>query len=121
MDDTNEFIKAKSKPVTSPTKASRQASNLPVSMPDGVKRPTAARAEAEILRDLLSRMLDVTNSWATKLDVTIPAPFISNNYAFFAFPVIGHVIQNSVTSDGGQNFVVDGEPVIPVTSEVGNA
>jgi len=117
MDDTKESIKAKSKGVTSPTKASRQASNPPANTPAGVKPPTDKRGEAEILRDLLSRMLDVTNSWATKLDVTIPAPYISTNYAFFAFPVAGHVIQNSVTSDGGQNFMVDGEPVIPVTSD----
>jgi hypothetical protein len=115
MDDTKGSIKGKLNPVTSPTKASRQPLSQAENTPDGVKLPTDEKAE--IIRDLLSRLLDVTNSWKTKLDVTIPAPFISSEYIFFAFPLVGHVTENSVTSSGGQNFIVDKLPVIPVTSE----
>lgn len=115
MEDTKEFTKAKSKPVTSHTKASRQGLNVRQNTPAGVKLPTEERAEK--LREILARLKDVTHSWSTALDVTIPAPFISNNYVFFALPLNGHVIKNAVTSDGKQNFEVDGVLVIPVTSE----
>jgi hypothetical protein len=115
MADTKESTKARSKAVTSPIITSRQGLNVPQNTPDGAKLPTAARAEK--LRDLLARLKDVTHSWSLALDVTIPEPYISTNYIFFALPLNGHVIQNAVTSDGKQNFAVDGELVIPVTSE----
>lgn len=117
MEDTKESTKAKSKPVTSPTKASRQNSNAPQNTPVGVKRPMDAKAEAEKLREILARLKDVTHSWSLTLGVTMPAPFISTNHIIFAFPLSGHVIKNAVTSDGKQNFEVDGVLVIPVTSE----
>ena len=124
MADTNEFTKEKSKMVTSPISRSRLNSNPPQNMPDGKKLPTAKKAvtspeflaEAEKIRDLLARMKDVTHGWPCKLPSgRMPAPLISTNYDFviFAFPKGGHVIQNSVTSDGKQNFLVDGIPVIP--------
>jgi hypothetical protein len=115
MADTKEFTKAKSKAVTSPIKASRQASNQVQNTGVGVKLPTEEKAEK--LRDLLARLKDVTHSWSTTLDVTMPAPFISNDYVIIAFPKGGHVIENAVTSEGTQNFKVDNVLVIPVTSE----
>jgi hypothetical protein len=116
MDDTNVSTKAKSKAVTSPTKKSRQGLTQPQNTPVGVKPPTEERAET--IRDLLARLKDVTHSWSLALDMTMPLPYISTNYVFIAFPTGGHVIKNAVTSDGKQNFLVDGEPVIPVTSEI---
>ena len=115
MDDTNVFTKAKSKAVTSPIKRSRQGLTPPQNTPAGVKLPMEERAET--IRDLLARLKDVTHSWSLALDVTMPLPYISTNYVFLAFPTGGHVIENSVTSDGKQNFTVDNVSVIPVTSE----
>jgi len=115
MEDTKGSTKAKSKAVTSAIKPSRQGSNQPQNTPDGVKLPTDEKAEK--MRDLLARLKDVTHSWSLNLDVTMPAPYISTNYIYFAFPLNGHVIENAVTSEGAQNWKVDGELVIPVTSE----
>jgi hypothetical protein len=117
MADTNESTKAKSAEVTSVTKASRQNSNVPLSTSDGNKRPTDARAEAAKISELLARMKDVTHTWPCRLlSGKMPAPLIRKGYIVFAFPLGGHVIENSVTSEGKQNFTVDGTPVIPVTS-----
>ncbi len=46
-----------------------------------------------------------------------PAPLIANGHIIIALPDGGHVIKNAITSEGGQNFMVDGMLVIPVTSE----
>lgn len=121
MEDTKEFTKEKLKPVTSRTTASRQTLSAKQSTADGAKPPTVAKyvtKEAEKMRDLLARMKDVTHNWPSRqAGGTLPAPFITPEFIFFAFPLGGHVIQNAVTSDGKQNFLVDGVLVIPVTSE----
>lgn len=117
MEDINEFTKAKSKAVTSPTKTSRRPLNVQQNTKSGAKPHMDAKAEAEKVKEILARLKDVTHSWSLTLDVTMPAPFISTNHIIFAFPLAGHVIKNAVTSDGKQNFEVDGELVIPVTSE----
>jgi hypothetical protein len=125
MADINEFTKAKSKTDTSHTSASRQTLNAPLNIPAGVKPPMDVKAvTSEKMRDLLARMKDVTHTWPIKLpDGTtgelkaMPAPFISNRFIIFAFPIDGHVVKNAVTSDGSQNFEVDGVLVITVTSD----
>lgn len=118
MEEQKESTKAKLKVVTSRTEASRQASIAEQSTGDGAKLRTEAKAEAEKMRNMLARMIDVTHNWACKLPSgKMPAPHIANGFIIFAFPVGCHVIQNAVTSTGGQNFIVDNEPVIPVTSE----
>ena len=117
MDAINGSTKEKLKAVMSDTKASRQTSNVQPSTGNGVKPPMDAKAEAEKMREILARLKDVTHSWSLNLDVTMPAPFISTSHLIVAFPLAGHVIKNAVTSDGKQNFEVDGELVIPVTSE----
>ncbi len=120
MEDIKEFTEAKSKPVTSHTKRSRQASNAGQSTKDGAERLTAQKAvTSEKIVELLARMKDVTHTWPIKQeDGKMPAPFISNRFIIFAFPIDGHVIKNTFTSEGTQNFEVDGILVIPVTSEV---
>ena len=119
MEGTNESTKVKSKGVTSRTGASRQALNAPLNTPVGVKPPTDAKAvTSEKMRDLLARMKDITHTWPIRgMNGTMPAAFISNKFIYFAFPVDGHVVRNAVTSDGAQNFEVDGVLVIPVTSK----
>lgn len=115
MDDTNVSTKAKSKAVTSPTKASRPNSNAPQNTRAGNKPPTG---ESEKIIELLARMKDVTHNWPCRLKSgKMPAPLITPDYMVFAFPVGRHVIKNAVTSDGKQNFSVDGALVIPVTSD----
>ena len=117
MEDTKESIKARSKAVTSHTKVSRLHSNAPQNTPDGVEHITVGKVEAEKMRDLLARMKDVTHNWPCRMESgKMPAPLISTKYIIFAFPIEGHVLVNTVTSDGSQNFLVDGVPVIPVTS-----
>ena len=122
MEGTKESTKVKSKAVTSLTRQSRQTSNVPLSTNRGVEPPMEARVvtskESEKIIELLARLKDVTHSWPCKMKGQMPVPFISNEYIIFAFPKGGHVIENSVTSEGKQNFLVDGVPVIPVTSEV---
>jgi hypothetical protein len=34
-----------------------------------------------------------------------------------ALPMAGHVIVNTVTSDGKHDFIVDGQPIIPDVTE----
>lgn len=119
MADTKEFTKAKLKPVTSRTKPSRQPLNVVQNTNDGLKPLMEANAvTSEKMRDLLARMKDVTHTWPCRLPSgKMPKPFISTEFIFFAFPLDGHVIKNAVTSEGTQNFEVDGVLVIPVTSE----
>ena len=119
MADTKEFTKAKSKAVTSHIKPSRQNLNAAQNTGDGVKPLMEANAvTSEKIRDLLARMKDVTHTWPCRLPSgKMPAPFTSTEFILFAFPLGGHVIKNAVTSDGSQNFEVDGVLVIPVTSE----
>lgn len=116
MADTKGFTKEKSRAVTSRTNPSRQPLNVKQSMTDGEKLPMDAR-DAEKMRDLLARIIDVTHNWPCKLPSgKMPLPLISNGHIIIAFPFRGHVIKNTVTSEGKQNFSVDGEDVIPVTS-----
>ena len=112
MEDIKESTKGKSKVVTSRTKVSRQTSNVSQNIRGGPKPPTD---ESEKIRDLLARMLDLTHNWPIRMmDGGMPLPYISSEVIVFAFPVEGrHVIQNYVTSDGRQNFTVDGLAVIP--------
>lgn len=114
MEDTSVSTKEKSKAVTSDTKASRQTLNAQQSTKSGAKLPMAERAEK--MRDLLARLKDVTHQWYLLTGEAIPRPVTSTNHLVFALPLAGHVIVNTVTSDGKQNFLVDGVPVIPVTS-----
>jgi hypothetical protein len=121
MADTNGSTKAKLKAVTSRTKPSRQNLNAAQSIKDGAKLPTDAR-EREKMIDMLARLIDVTHNWPCKTrnrkgDLVMPAPMIANGHVILAFPTGGHVIKNTVTSKGGQNFEVDSVAVIPVTSE----
>jgi hypothetical protein len=117
MADISVSTKAKSAAVTSTTKASRQNSNVPLSTNDGNKLPTVEKEQAEKISELLARLKDVTHTWPCRLTSgKMPAPLIHKGYIVFAFPLGGHVIKNAVTSDGKQNFIVDGIPVIPVTS-----
>ena len=111
MEDRKESTKARSKAVTSATKASRQPLSVPQSTQDGSKLPTEERAEK--IRETLARLMDVTNSWPCKIEGKMPVPFISNDYIVFAFPKGGHVIKNLVTSEGKQNFSVDDVTVLP--------
>ena len=119
MADIKEYTKERLKPVTSGTKRLRQNSNAAQNTADGAKLPTDANAvTSEKIRDLLARLKDVTHSWPCRLPQgKMPAPFISSDFILFAFPLGGHVIQNAVTSNGEQNFNVDGILVIPVTSD----
>lgn len=119
MEDTNESTKAKLKPVTSPIKRSRQTLNVKQNTSDGAERLTAQKAvTSEKILELLGRMKDVMHTWPIKQeDGKMPLPFISNRFIIFALPIDGHVIKNAVTSDGKQNFEVDGVLLIPVTSE----
>ena len=121
MEDTNVSTKAKSQTVTSRTKASHPPLNVLQNTPVGVLPPTEAKdvtKEAEKMRDLLARLKDVTHNWPSRLTSgKMPKPLISSDFIIFAFPLGGHVIENAVTSEGAQNFLVDGVSVIPVTSK----
>jgi hypothetical protein len=121
MDDTKESTKEKSKAVTSRTGESRQNLNPSKNTAAGVLPPTDGKdvtAEAEKMRDLLARMKDLIHAWPVRAQGGgMPAPLIFNDHIIFAFPSAGHVIENAVTSEGKQNFKVDGVHVIPVTSE----
>ena len=117
MADTKEFIKAKSKVITSATTASRHPSIAPQNIPAGAKLPTHEK-DAQKIADLLARLIDVTHNWPCRTaNGKMPAPLIANGHVIIALPDGGHVIKNAVTSEGGQNFMVDGMLVIPVTSE----
>lgn len=123
MEDTNEHIKAKSKAVTSPTKASRQSFHVQTSMSDGQKSvtsPAKFQQEAEKMRDSLAMAKDLLNTWACRMpNGRMPKPLISSKHGvlLIALPLGGHVIENIVTSEGKHDFSVDGVTVIPVTSE----
>lgn len=121
MEDTKESTKAKSKTVTSPTKASRQTLSASQNTNVGSLQPTDGKdvtTEAEKLRDLLARMKDLNHSWPCRMpNGEMPIPFISSDFIVFAMPIHGHVIKNAVTSEGGQNFEVDGLLVIPDVRE----
>jgi len=117
MADTKEFTKAKLKVVTSATTASRHPSIAMQNTADGAKPPTHER-DAQKIADLLARLIDVTHNWPCKTaNGKMPAPLIANGHIIIALPDGGHVIKNAITSEGGQNFMVDGMLVIPVTSE----
>jgi hypothetical protein len=116
MADTKGFTKAKSQANTSRIKASRQVLIASQNISVGAILPTDAKAEK--MRDMLARVLDVTHNWPIRMSSgKMPAPIVANGFLVIALPVGGHVIQNSVTSKGGQNFIVDNVAVIPVTSE----
>ncbi len=110
MADTKGSTMEKSKGVTSPITASRQASNVRQNTQTGVKPPTPERDE---VITTLARLLDVMNSWPCKADGKMPKPLITAGHVMVALPLGGHVIRNSVTSEGKMNFVVDDVTVIP--------
>ncbi len=111
MEDTKESTKVKSKVVTSRTAASRHPSDAPQNTPAGSQPLTD---EAEELRNLLARILDVMNSWPCReANGQMVKPLISTSHILFALPVGRHVIKNTVTSSGKQNFAVDDVTVIP--------
>jgi hypothetical protein len=113
MAEQKESTKAKSTVVTSPITTSRHHSIASQNTQDGAKLPMEAKEREEILNQL-ARMIDVMHNWPMKIEGKMPKPYIAGGHVFFAFPVGGHVIQNSVTSEGTVNFFVDG---VPVTSE----
>lgn len=118
MADTKESTKARLKAVTSRAKASRQSYLAELSISDGVILPTDAKVEKTI--EMLARLLDVTHNWQYRMpNGGMPLPLTKDDFIIIAFPTGGHVIKNTVTSDGKQNFTVDGVSVIPVTSEKG--
>jgi hypothetical protein len=123
MEDTSVLTEAKSKAVTSPIKASRQSSHAPHSTKDGQKSVTSASAkfqkETEQIKDALSTAKDLLNQWPCRMpDGKMPQPLISSSgVVVIALPMAGHVIVNTVTSDGKHDFIVDSEPIIPDVTE----
>lgn len=119
MAGTNGSTKAKLKAVTSPIKASRQLSPVNHNTSDGQESVTSV--SAELVADALAKVLDLMDTWPCKIDgKTMPKPFIAAGHVFIALPSGGHVIENTVTSNGKHMFSVNGTPVIPVTSESEN-
>jgi len=124
MADTNESTKAKLKAVTSPIIPSRQTSLVSDSTSDGQKSVTSPsvkfQKEAEKMRDTLAIALDLLDQWSCRMpNGEMPKPHISSRYGvlMIALPMGGHVIENTVTSDGKHDFMVDGTAVMSVTSE----
>lgn len=118
MEGTKESTKARSKAVTSPTKASRQPSHAPANMKDGQTSVTSHakfKEEAEKMRDALAIAKDLLNQWACRMpNGEMPKPYISTRFGVLviALPMGGHVIENIVTSEGKHDFDVDGVPVM---------
>jgi hypothetical protein len=123
MEDTNVFTEEKSKVVTSPIKASRQSSLAPHSTKDGQKSVTSASAkfqkETEQIKDALAIAKDLLNQWPCRMsNGEMPQPLISTSgVVVIALPMAGHVIVNTVTSDGKHDFIVDGSPIVPDVTE----
>lgn len=115
MEDTNESIEERLKTVTSSTKATLVPSLPSQNTKGSVKRSTGEKAEKETEEMLLqaARLLDLIRSWSLiHGETTAPVPLIFNDHIIVAFPLSGHVMENSLTSDGKQNFTVDGKPVL---------
>lgn len=109
---------------TLPIENNEPNSSLPQSTSDGSSQPTEEKAETseetQIMLDLLARLKDIFDKWPVKFNGQQPEPFFDQHFMYIAFPIRGHVIKNSVTSDGKQSFSVDGVEMIPpqdVTSE----
>ena len=124
MADTSVFIEEKSKVVTSPTSVTSAKSPAQRSTKDGQKSVTSASAkfqkETEQIKDALSVAKDLLNQWPCRMpDGKMPQPLISTNYGVItiALPMAGHVIVNTVTSDGKHDFIVDGQPIVPDVTE----
>jgi hypothetical protein len=124
MEDTSVFTEARSKTVTSPTSVTSVKSPAQRSTKDGQKSVTSASAkfqeEAELIKDALSVAKDLLHKWSSLMpDGRMPQPLISSKYGVLtiALPVVGHVIENAVTSDGKHDFRVDGQPLIPDVTE----
>jgi hypothetical protein len=106
-------------PLPTKNRLDTKASPVPASMKDGQKSVTSKFAkETEKILDALSMLKDVMNTYPLKIDGRTAEPLISSDLFAIAFPVYGgHVIKNVVTSDGKLDFEVDGQRIIPVTSE----
>lgn len=115
MDDINESTEARLKMVTSSTKATLVPS-LPSQSTKGSAKPSTgekAEKETEEMLYQASRLLDLIRSWSLiHGETTAPVPLIYNDHIIIALPLGGHVMENSLTSDGKQNFTVDGKPVL---------
>ncbi len=77
--------------------------------------------EREAMKDALAQAKDVMSSWPIKMIGGKPAlPLISIEYGVLMIPLPmgSHVIERVVMSDGKTDYKVDGEPIIPVTSEL---
>lgn len=126
MEDTNVFTEEKSKAVTSPISVTSAKSRVQHSTKDGQKSVTSAsvkfQKEAEQIKDALSIAKDLLDKWPCRMpNGEMPEPHISSRFGvlMIALPMSGHVIVNTVTSDGKHDFIVDGEPIIPdVTADV---
>lgn len=70
-------------------------------------------AESRKMVEQAARLLDVIRSWSLIFgDETTTEPLIFSDYLIIALPLRGHVLENAVTSEGKQNFIVDGTPVL---------
>lgn len=106
-----EVLPTKNKPDT-------KTSLAPASTSDGQKSVTSKFAkETEAILDALATLKDAMNTYPCKVDGKTIEPHISSDLMVIVFPLAGHVIENVVTSDGKLDFKVDGQRIIPVTSE----
>lgn len=115
MDDINESTEERLKMVTSSTKVTLVPSLPSQSTKGSAKLHTGEKAEKETEEMLYqaSRLLDLIRSWSLiHGETTAVEPLIFNDHLVIAFPLGGHVVKNSLTSDGKQNFTVDGKPVL---------
>lgn len=122
MADTSVFTEEKSRAVTSPTSVTSAKSPVRRSTKDGQRSVTSANAESEKIKDALAIAKDLLDKWPCRMpNGEMPLPHISSKFGvlMIALPMNGHVIENTVTSDGKHDFMVDGDPIIPdVTSDV---
>lgn len=108
-----EVLPTKNKPDT-------QASHVPTSTEGGQKSVTSKFAkETAAILDALATLKDAMNTYPFRMeDGKMAEPHISSDLMLVVFPITNrHVIRNVVTSDGKLDFEVDGQRIIPVTSE----
>ncbi len=110
-------------PLPTKNKSDTPLSLAPASMSDGQKfvtsKPVKFQKETEKIMDALAMLKDVMNTYPLKMeDGKTAEPYISSDLLVIALPISsGHVIKAVVTSDGKLDFEVDGQRIIPVTSE----
>ena len=108
-----EVLPIKNKPDT-------QASHVQTSTNDGKKSVTSEFAkETAAILDALAILKDAMNAYPFRMeDGKMAEPHISSDLLVVVFPISNrHVIKGFVTSDDKYDFEVDGQKIIPVTSE----